>query len=223
VPAFGGAAGVLFNTTVSQTITVTNSGTGDLIIPAGGLTITGANAASYAISATTCNGGPVAPAATCTVTIGFTPPTIGAKPASLSIQANTVVPTTTFALNGTGLAPALAFSANPMTFGNQRVNTTTTKGLNITNTGTAPLTIGAAGVRVTPAAQFSVVAGSSNKCTAGTVIQPGKNCSLNVTFAPTAAGGPVPGLRAGTLSAASNDPAGVAGERTVGLSGNATP
>lgn len=216
VPAFGGAAGVLFNTTVSQTITISNTGDGNLIVPAGGLTVTGANAAEYVITATTCTAGPVAPGGNCTATIAFTPQQRGVRTASLNVAANTAFPgpgTTAIALTGTCNAPILSYSS--LTFGNQRVGTTSTKGVNITNAGNTPLTIGPLGVRVTPAADFFVVAGSSNKCTAGTVIQPGKSCSFNLTFAPTALG-----QRSGNVSTNSNDPAGVAGEKVGAATGN---
>jgi hypothetical protein len=62
---------------VEQTVTVTNSGAGELQFPAGAVTLTGADSASFVISADTCSAVVVAQAATCAVQVRFTPSAAG--------------------------------------------------------------------------------------------------------------------------------------------------
>ena len=96
-----------------------------------------------------------------------------------------------------------------LTFGGQLVSTaSSTQTLTLSNTLTAPLTVTSIGVAGTNAVDFS----QTNTC--GTNLAAGANCTINVKFAPAAAGS-----RTGSLSVVLD---GVQSLQTVALSGNGT-
>jgi PKD repeat protein len=83
----------------AQTFTVSNTGTGNLVI--GTLSLSGGDAANFTKQNDNCTGQTVIPAGSCTVEIKFTPSSTGPKTASLSIPSN--YPTAaTASLSGTG-------------------------------------------------------------------------------------------------------------------------
>jgi PKD repeat protein len=86
-------------TSAAQTFTVSNTGTGNLVI--GTLSLLGGDAANFTKQNDTCTGQTVIPAGSCTVEVKFTPSSTGSKSATLSIPTNYPV-TTTAALSGTG-------------------------------------------------------------------------------------------------------------------------
>ncbi len=101
--------------------TITNTGTVASGIPA--FTVTGTNMAEFVVGANTC-GAPIAPAATCTVTVGFTPTALGARTASLKVAA-TPGGEVTGALTGNGVAvvvPTLTITPLSRNFGIVREN-----------------------------------------------------------------------------------------------------
>ena len=102
--------------------------------------------------------------------------------------------------------PAAALSPTSLSFGDQAVGTTSVpQTVTMTNTGTATLTIGS----ITTTANFAI---SSTTC--GEALLMGTNCSVSVTFTPSALG-----LVAGTLTFtddASNSP------QTASLAGTGT-
>ena len=96
-PTSGTFAGQSVNTTsAASNFTVTNTGNASLSIT--GITVSGPDAAAFAKS-TTC--ATVAPSATCTISVTFTPTTAGAKTASLSIASNVTGSPTLVGLSGT--------------------------------------------------------------------------------------------------------------------------
>jgi hypothetical protein len=90
----------------AKTITVRNVGIAgagsDLTVSA--VTLGGANAADYSITADTCTGTAVVSGGTCSVTLGFTPGAVGGRAATLTIADNTAAATHTMAVSGTGAA-----------------------------------------------------------------------------------------------------------------------
>jgi Abnormal spindle-like microcephaly-assoc'd, ASPM-SPD-2-Hydin len=71
----------------AQTVTVTNSGTAALMIS--GLSLSGTNAADFAVAGGTCAAGSsVAAGASCTAQVKFTPTVAGARTASLDVASN---------------------------------------------------------------------------------------------------------------------------------------
>jgi Ca2+-binding RTX toxin-like protein len=116
------AAGVAFPSTVTgvtsaaQTVTVTNSGNAPLSVS--GLTLSGANAADFKVSSTTCLAASVAAGGNCTVNLTFTPSAAGARTASLLIADNATGSPQSVPLTGTGAAPP---ASNVFVFGSQSV------------------------------------------------------------------------------------------------------
>lgn len=228
-----------FPVSTSSVITVTNSGTGNLVIPAaGGFTITGTGATQYAVTANTCTAAAIQPSCAtpgvdplkctavvggnrCTVTVTFAPTTDGVKTATLNILSADALVSGTAALSGTGNFPILGFQGQAFS-GNVKRGTTKTQGFNIVNTGHANLVIGnaGAGLRFPVGSIFQVVAGTSNKCN-GATLAPGKSCSYNATFSPTAVT-PL-GTNTAVLSANSNDPSAAGGINTVTFGGTVVP
>ena len=92
---------VVATSSTEQTMTVTNTGTAPLDVSA--VSLTGDHADQFAKGANTCDS-PVAPAATCTVTVTFTPTSPGDKTAQLSVITDAPGGPQMVALTGTGTA-----------------------------------------------------------------------------------------------------------------------
>ncbi|EYR62923.1 heme peroxidase [Actinotalea ferrariae CF5-4] len=181
--AFGSV--VVGSAPVAQQVTVANTGTGPLLVSAVGLT--GADATQFRFT-TACDS--VAPGGSCTVDVTFTPTTAGARSASLTVTHDAAGAPSTVALTGTGVAPtapAVSVAAS-LDLGTARVGQTRSANLRVTNTGNAPLVIGA--LTVDPmAAPFTAARGT---CPAS--LAPGRSCNLAVSFRPTSAGVHTAGL-----------------------------
>ncbi len=92
---------IVGNTSPPQTVTVTNTGTGNLII--GAITITGTNASEFIKQADTCSSATIPASATCQIQITFSPISVGTKTAALSIPSNDpAAPVKDIPLSGTG-------------------------------------------------------------------------------------------------------------------------
>lgn len=86
----------------AQTFTVSNNGTGDLII--GTISLSGTDASDFAMQNDLCSGQTIAPTGSCTVEAKFSPLSAGSKSASLSIPSNDPdTPTLNASLSGTGI------------------------------------------------------------------------------------------------------------------------
>jgi len=96
------------STSAGQTVTVTNSGSADLIFGSGAVTAAGASAANFAINANTCSGTTVTPGATCAVTVTFSPPAVGPESAILSFADDASTSPQTVELSGTGVTAPIA-------------------------------------------------------------------------------------------------------------------
>src|SRR5437764_13794515 len=113
---------------------------------------------------------------------------------------------------GTSPAPGVGFAPTSLGFGNQLLSTTSTPmTVTLTNTGTAALTISSFGA----SGDFAATSSGANACpTSPATLAAGANCTIDVTFTPTASG-----ARTGTLSVVNN--AG-GSPQTVALTGNGT-
>ncbi len=173
----------LVNTTSgAQAVTLTNTGASPLTITSIG--ITGANSGDFA-QTNTCPLSPstLAPNASCTINVTFTPTATGTRTASLSVSDDGVGSPQTASLSGTGTAPAASLSPTSLSFGNQPVNTTSApQAVTLTNTGSATLNIASISITGTNSTDFAQI----NNCPASLGV--GANCSINVTFTPTATG-----------------------------------
>jgi len=142
----------------------------------------------------------------CSVGVTFTPTATGARTGTLTVITPYSPTPTTVALTGTGAAAGIATSPANLVFGSQLLETTSTGlALGIQNTGTAALAI-------------SNVATTGDFITTGNcaTIPAGTNCTLTVTFTPSATGS-----RTGTVTLTDNAGGGTA-TQTIQLSGSGT-
>lgn len=181
--AFGGTA--IGTTSAPQAVTFTNTGVMTAVIS--GIQIT-------ANFAQTNNCGPsVAPGATCTINVTYSPTASGNTSGSMVIQGNFQTPSPTVFLSGTGLTISASLTPAALAFGSQPQNTTSaSQALTYTNTGDLPVSING----ISPAGDFA----QTNNCPASLAVS--SSCTINVTFSPTATG-----PRSGTISISGNAPA----------------
>jgi hypothetical protein len=162
----------------ASNVTVQSSGTGPLQVANVGLTgpFTQTNNCS----------GSIAPAASCTIAVTFSPTVAGSASGVLTITDN--AGTQTVNVTGNGSAP-VTFSSTGLSFGTLAVgNTSAAKTVTVTNRLSAVLTF--TGISVAAGGPFAL---SSNTC--GTAIAAGASCTVGVTFTPAA-----PGAASGTLT-----------------------
>src|SRR5207302_1411770 len=159
---------------------------------------TGAQAADFGITAdNTCptGAGSVAPGASCTISVSFTPLATGIRNATLNIVDDAAGSPHTINLTSTGIAPAVTLSANSVAFGNQRVGTTSVcQNITLTNNDAASLHVALPIFTGAQAADFAFAAGNTCPTGAGSVT-PGASCTIGVSFTPAA-----PGARAAAVN-----------------------
>ena len=145
-------------TSAPQTVTVTNTGTANLVFSK--VTIGGANASDFTKSADTCAGATVTPNNTCAVSVTFTPSATGSRSASLNFTDNAANSPQTVSLSGRGINPIVSFGVSGLSWGDQLINTTSsTVGTeSITNSGTTALIISTVTIGGTNASDFAISA-----------------------------------------------------------------
>ena len=159
-------------------ITLTNNSGSPLTFPGTGISITGANSGDFKVT-NTC-GPTVAPGASCTLTVTFTPTATGTRTAQLSVMVSAQPTPLLVTLTGTGIQPLVNVSTNNLSFPAQTVGTTSApQPVILSNPGTSQLTISSLAVE---GADYTLTS------TCGGNLQPGQQCTINVQFAPTAAG-----------------------------------
>ncbi len=127
----------------------------------------------------------------CTVNVTFTPTAAGTRDGALVLSTTASSSPAVIPLSGDGTAGTPGFSVNPtsLSFGNQRVGTTSTsRTVTVSNPGTGPLSLRS----ITVGGNF---ARSGGTCTSSTALPPGGSCTVTVTFTPAATG-----TRNGTLT-----------------------
>lgn len=164
----------------AKTVQLINEGTAPLTIS----TIT--FSVSYFAESDNCVGTVPASGGTCTISVTYTPTSVGASaPETISINDNAPISTQLINLKGSGVAAATAVTLAPtsLSFGNQNVGTVSApQTLTITNTGTSTLTI-------TPPISISANFAQTNTCNATNyVLNVGQSCTVSVSFQPTASG-----------------------------------
>lgn len=153
------------------TLLVTNPGTE-------AVSLTGMPVVSGPFRASTSCGASLAPGAECSVAVTFKPLTTGVAQGSVTVNSN--LGTRTAALTGTGVQAKVSASPAALAFGAVALGSTSAElELQVSNTGTAALTLGAPAV---PAA-FSLV---SNNCPAA--LPAASTCTLGLTFTPAVMG-----------------------------------
>jgi len=186
---------LLGTSSTARNITVQSSGTGTLQVT--NVSVTGPFSQTNTCSAA------IAPAATCTIAVVFSPAVAGSASGILTITDN--AGSQTVAVTGNGSSP-VTLSSSSLSFGSLAVaSTSAAKTITVTNKLSTALTftsIGATG-------PFAI---ASNTC--GTGIAAGATCTVGVTFTPAALG-----AATGTLSFADSA---INSPQTVSLSGTGT-
>lgn len=186
------------STSNAQTVTLSNTGTGALSI--NNVIATGDFAQSN-----NC-GNSLAAGASCAINVTFTPMAAGSRSGQIMISDNATAGYQFVALEGTGAAVPLTYSAtatpSSLTFASQGAGSiSTAQVVTLSNTGTG--TIEVSGISMT--GDFV----QSNNCP--TLVAPGNACTITINFEPTATGS-----RTGLLTIADNA---TLGSQTVSLSG----
>ena len=161
-------------TSAAQVITVTNTGGSSLIVNAA------TPSAQYAISAGPGLPTTLGPNQQTQFSIVFSPTTTGPVSGSVVFQSNDAGGARTVTLSGTGVAPAIAASPNPLAFGTVTLGTTPTSVLTISNPGQAPLTVSALTVQGANGGDFALVSPPNLPA----IVGPGSTLPLTVRFTP---------------------------------------
>jgi hypothetical protein len=181
VPSLAFTVQAVNTTSAPQSVTLTNTSTVPLVLTS--IAIAGTNVASFA-SSTTC-GATLAPAATCMVSVTFTPAGAGPATGSIVVTDNAGNSPQSIALSGTGALPAISFTPSALVFAAQAAGTTSSpQTITVTNTGAVPVNLTSIGVLGLNAAVFQETS------TCGNTLAPAVSCTVNVSFAPTVAGTP---------------------------------
>lgn len=156
----------------------------------------------FALAGGSCGVAPftLAAGADCTLSYTFTPAAMGAASSTVSVTSDASSSPDTFALQGTGVAPVLAVTAE-LAFGEQAVGTTSAPGsIVLENTGTANLEVANVDAAAAP---FAAAGGTCGA--APFTVAPGASCTLSYTFAPTAVGISTQALAVTSSAASSPD------------------
>jgi hypothetical protein len=189
---------VISTTSAAQVLTLQNVGTAALDITS--------IAASGDFAQTNACPASLAPAATCTINVTFTPTALGLRNGTVTVVSNAASSPNTVPLSGTGVAaptgPAASLSPPALNFAGQVVGTSSVaQALTLTNVGDSTLTIAS----IAASGDFS----QTNGCAA--TLAAAASCTINVTFTPT-----LVGPRSGAITVTSN---GTGSPNTAGLNG----
>ncbi|HET9407908.1 MAG TPA: SBBP repeat-containing protein [Candidatus Sulfotelmatobacter sp.] len=194
---------VLGQTSRQKQVTVTNKGANSLTIHK--VSIVGPNASDFALTSTC--GTILAPSGTCTATFTFTPTGINVRRGWLVISDSDQASPQTLALAGTGTEVSL--SSGGLLFGDVAVGTASSaKTVTLTNGGGTALSLTGITIAGTSPGDFS----QTNTC--GTSVAAKGQCTISVTFKPSAIGKRTAGVRI-------NDNGG-ASPQSISLSGTGT-
>ena len=184
---------------VQQSVAMTYVGQPTLKITS--VAVAGANAGDF--SQTNNCGSSLTQNSTCTITVTFTPSGAWARSAAVLVTDNGLGSPHMAGLAGSGVSGGVpSLSSNGLTFSSQvRGTPSSSQGVTLTNTGTAPIGI----LSVAAAGDFS----QTNTC--GSSLSVASFCTVNITFTPSSSG-----KRTGWLTFNLTDPAGL---QTVALTG----
>ena len=150
------------------------------------VSLSGANAGDFAVGGTC--GGSLAPAATCTLTVTFTPSAPGPRSAQVTLASNAGNNPVVLDVGGTGTTGAVAsasLSATSLDFGTRALGSPSPQqSIVVTNTGGASLVIGVNSLGGANAGDFAIAA---DGC-AGQTLAPALSCTIAVFFTPQTVG-----------------------------------
>jgi Abnormal spindle-like microcephaly-assoc'd, ASPM-SPD-2-Hydin/HYDIN/CFA65/VesB-like, Ig-like domain/Cep192 domain 4 len=177
---------VVDGTNNSQTITLKNTGTANLVVSSDSVSGTGFSVTGFVAQTLT-------PNTSMTFNAVFAPTSAGSVSGSVSVNTNAPGSPTVINLSGTGAAATFVLGANPTTlnFGSVNVGNSSSLPVTLTNNGNSNITISGIG--------GATGAFSTSGVGAGTTLTPTQSTTLNVAFTPAAAGG-----ASGTITVASN-------------------
>jgi len=196
--------------------TLTNQGTETLNITS--INVTGTNAADFP-KTTTC-GSTLAPAASCTVSVSFTPSATGARTANLVFTDDAADSPQTVLLSGTGTAgsaPVVSLSSSGLGFDARVVGTTNdAQTITLYNSGDAVLNITSivASTTSAPTSPGDFAIGSTD---CGATLVAAASCTVNVSFTPVAGGSRTGRIRFTTDAATSPDDVSTSGTGQIVL------
>jgi FG-GAP-like repeat/HYDIN/CFA65/VesB-like, Ig-like domain/Abnormal spindle-like microcephaly-assoc'd, ASPM-SPD-2-Hydin len=183
---------VIGSTSGPQTVTLSNTGTGTLLIRS--ITLTGPQGGDFS-QTNTCGAGLLA-GQNCTFKVSFTPSGVGLRTATIQIADNAFNTPQAITLSGVGVtaAPVVMLTPTEISFGNQAVGISSgSVPVTLTNTGNASLTISSIMITGPQSSEFA----ETNTCR--TNVAAGAKCMIVATFTPAANGS-----RSATLSVADN-------------------
>jgi hypothetical protein len=188
-------------TSAVKKVTLKNVGTTALTISS--IAVTGAEAADFPETATTC-GSSLAAAASCTVSLTFTPSTTGARSANLTVTDNASGSLQQVPLSGIGTTAELSPTA--LKFGTVNVGTTSAvQTVTLKNVGTTAITITSVTIVGTAAGDYA----QTHTC--GSSLAASASCTIKVTFMPTTAGTRAATLKVTDSAAGSPQPVSLSG------------
>jgi 6-phosphogluconolactonase (cycloisomerase 2 family) len=167
----------------SKLVTLTNTGGQGLSLTS--ISITGANPTNFVATPNCSLPTVLAPNATCTVSIVFSPTDVGTRQANLVAADNAPGSPQSIPLTGTGVSalPAVTLSPGSLTFpATTQGNTSPAQSITLTNSGAATLHISSVLPGGSNPADFQV----SNACSGAYPIA--STCNITVTFSPLGAG-----------------------------------
>ena len=154
---------------------------GDAALTFSAFTRTGTGAADYTLGGTCSASTPLAPAASCTVSVTFAPGALGSRPASLTIGSNASNGAYVLALTGQGIpvpVPVATLSTLLVDFGNQTIGGLyQPRTVTLSNTGTATLNLTSIALTGTG---FSI----ANPGSCGASLAPSASCEIRIQFDP---------------------------------------
>ena len=191
--AFGSVA--VGSSATAQSVTLLNSGTGPLNLQS--VQASGPFTASHAC------GSSLAAAASCSISVVFTPTGAGAATGSLSVASDASGSPHAVPLSGTGVLAGTGIlqwsDSGPLDFGSVAVGADASpQTLTLSNTGTASATLSTLTLAGANAADFRIDTAST--CAVGQALAAGASCGLTLGFSPSAAG-----ARAATLTLATDN------------------
>jgi hypothetical protein len=170
------------NKNPKQTITVTNTGTGPLKFTKVAITPgTGPDATNFKTQNNTCSG-TINPGQKCTVVVVFNDDHAGLSTATLFFYDNASASPQGVSLSGNVVNPKISVSSSSLSFGTNKVNSSSSKTVVLKSTGTSTLTFNSITLGGTNAADFT-----KSGCTSSS-LTPGASCTMTVTFKPKAKG-----------------------------------
>lgn len=173
---------------VTKSLIISNSASTAATI--GAATISGS---AYAITSDGCDTESVTSSTTCTITVSFSPSSVGAALGSLTVPFTYSGGTAsiTVSLSGTGQTPVPALASSPSSwdFGTVATSATGTKSLIISNSTATAALMGAASIT---GSGYSI---DTDNCNTNSLASGGATCTIILDFSPS-----VPGSSLGSLS-----------------------